>query len=124
MADEKDIIELLDDDDDLITLVDDEGNELYFNHVTDLEYEGKLYACLQSAVMDDSNSEEQDDVLEIFEISVTEENGEKIDNYISIDDDLYDILFDKCLELIDEAYEASEEEEEGDGTIDGKPHKE
>ena len=84
MADEKNIEEF-ENEDALITLVDDEGNEVEFEFLDVVEYEGEEYIVLIE------NDEDADEVV-ILKISPIDDNTEE---YVSIDDeDLLQKLFD------------------------------
>ena len=84
MADEKNIEEF-ENEDALITLVDDEGNEVEFEFLDVVEYEGEEYIVLIE------NDEDADEVV-ILKINPIDDNTEK---YVSIDDeDLLQKLFD------------------------------
>lgn len=87
-------------DDDVITLVDDEGNETEFYHVATLEHEGKFYAYLQEVTEND-----EEGCIEIFELEESDEVKEGEEGYYSflpIDDDLYEVLYDKLMKEIEE----------------------
>ena len=84
MADEKNIQEF-ENEDALITLVDDEGNEVEFEFLDVVEYEGEEYIVLIE------NDEDADEVV-ILKINPIDDNTEE---YVSIDDeDLLQKLFD------------------------------
>ncbi|HCB94677.1 MAG: DUF1292 domain-containing protein [Ruminococcus bromii] len=84
MADEKNIEEF-ENEDALITLVDDEGNEVEFEFLDVVEYEGEEYIVLIE------NDEDADEVV-ILKINPIDDNTEE---YVSIDDeDLLQKLFD------------------------------
>ena len=84
MADEKNIEEF-ENEDALITIVDDEGNEVEFEFLDVVEYEGEEYIVLIE------NDEDADEVV-ILKINPIDDNTEE---YVSIDDeDLLQKLFD------------------------------
>ena len=84
MADEKNIEEF-ENEDALITLVDDEGNEVEFEFLDVVEYEGEEYIVLIE------NDEDADEVV-ILKINPIDDNTEE---YVSIDDEgLLQKLFD------------------------------
>lgn len=83
-------------EDDIVILHDEEGNEIPFHYVTTLEHEGKDYVYLQMA----EDSEEDDLIVEIFELETVEEDGEEYDNLIPVDDELYEVLYNKLLEEV------------------------
>lgn len=89
-------------DEGVIMLEDEEGNEVPFYHVATLEHEGKEYACLQKA-------DDEDPLLEIFELADDEEGDEDFVSLLPIDDDLYEVLYNKL-----EAEIAAETDDECD----------
>lgn len=82
-------------DEDVVMLQDEDGNDIPFHYVATLEHEGKEYVYLQSA---EANDDEL--VIEIFELESVEENGEAYDRLFPIDDDLYEIMYNKLMEEI------------------------
>ena len=78
-------------EDDLVILQDQDGNDVKFHYVYNLEHEGKEYVFLQSA------EEEDDETIEIFAVETVEENGEFFDTLDPVDDDLYEVLYEKLL---------------------------
>ena len=88
--------------DDVVILQDENGHDIAFHYITTLEHEGKEYVYLQSA--DDG---EEDIAVEIFEIQTVEEDGELFDTLLPIDDELYEIMYEK---LMFEIAQSSDEE--------------
>ena len=82
-------------DEDVIMLQDEEGNDIPFYYVTTLEHDGKEYVCLQQA-------DDEDPVLEIFELEEAEEDGEPYDHFLPIEDELYELLYNQLMELMGE----------------------
>ena len=82
-------------DEDVILLQDEEGNDIPFYYITTLEHDGKEYVCLQQA-------DDEDPVVEIFELQEVEENGEPYDHFLPIEDELYELLYNQLLELTGE----------------------
>lgn len=91
MADEKNIEEF-ENDDALITLVDDEGNEVEFEFLDVVEYEGEEYIVLIE------NDEDADEVV-ILKINPIDDDTEE---YTSIDDD---DLLQKLFDIFKQKYE-------------------
>ena len=87
-------------DEDVVMLEDEEGNEIPFYHIATLERNGKEYACLQQA-------EDEDPIVEIFELEEVEEDGEFFYNFLPIDDELYEALYKQ---LEEEVAKMSEED--------------
>ena len=75
-------------DEDVVMLVDEDGTEIPFYHIATLDHEGKEYACLQQA-------DDEDPVVEIFELEEVEEDGDVFYNFLPIDDELYETLYKK-----------------------------
>lgn len=80
-------------DEDVVMLQDEEGHEIPFYHIATLESNGKEYACLQQA-------DDEDPIVEIFELQEVEENGEPFYNFLPIDDDLYEALYKQLEEEV------------------------
>ena len=91
MADEKNIEEF-ENEDALITLVDDEGNEVEFEFLDVVEYEGEEYIVLIE------NDEDADEVV-ILKINPIDDNTE---DYVSIDDE---VLLQKFFDIFKKKYE-------------------
>ena len=84
----------------IIELTDDDGNVTRFEYMTTIDYEGELYVALMLADEDEETEEEEGNVV-ILKIE-QDENGEDI--YVSIEDEaLADAVFQKFLEMVDEA---------------------
>ncbi len=85
MADTKGFVENTDDEGTLITLTDDEGNEVEFEFLDVVEYNGEEFIVLIE------NDEEADEVV-ILKISEIDEETEE---YVSVDDEeLLQTVFD------------------------------
>ena len=80
-------------DEDVIMLEDEDGNEIAFYHIATLERDGKEYACLQQA-------DDEDPIVEIFELEEVEEDGEPYYNFLPIDDELYEALYKQLEEEV------------------------
>lgn len=82
--------------DDVVMLQDEEGNDVPFHYITTLEHEGAEYVYLQSA-----DDEDDDEIaIEIFELQTVEEDGEMFDTLLPVDDDLYETLYTKLMQMI------------------------
>ena len=77
-------------DSDVVLLQDENGNEVPFHYVYNCEHEGKEYVFLQAA-------EDEDESIEIFALQTVEEKGEYYDVLDPVDDDLYEVLYEKLL---------------------------
>lgn len=93
---------------DLVTFSDEDGNEFDLEVIDYFEYEGKEYAALIDAELEE---DETDFDVCIMEIVVHEE--EEIEEFVPVDDDLLDVLF----EIVKERMSCWDCEEECDGTV-------
>jgi putative Holliday junction resolvase len=80
--------------DNIVELVDEDGNDVRFEHLMTLEHEGKPYICL---VPLDPMEDVSEDELVILRI---ETDGDGNDFYATVDDDAeLDAVFEKYLEI-------------------------
>ena len=86
---------------------DENGNDVAFHFVTTLEHEGKTYVYLQG---DDENDEDDAMVIEIFELESEEDGDEAYDRLYPVDDDLYEVLYNKLLEEVQKQAELGDED--------------
>ena len=89
--------------DDVVVLQDENGNDIAFHYITTLEHEGKEFVYLQAA-----DEEEDDLAVEIFELQTVEEDGQLFDTLLPIDDETYEIMYEK---LMFEIAQGSDDEE-------------
>lgn len=75
----------------MVVLQDEDGNDVKFHFVYNMEHEGKEYVFLQAA------ESENEDEIEIFSLKTVEENGETYDVLDPVDDETYDVLYEKLL---------------------------
>ena len=79
---------------DIIELVDEDGQEVSFEHLMTLEHEGKVYICL---VPVEPMEDVEEDELVIMRIETDDEGN---DYYATIDnDEELDAVFEKYLEI-------------------------
>ena len=90
----EELMEEMDNEGTLITLEDEEGNEVEFEFLDVVEYEGEEYIVLIE------NDEDADEVV-ILKINPIDDETEE---YTSIDDDE---LLDKLFEIFKEKYEGN-----------------
>ena len=83
--------------DDVVMLEDENGNEVAFHYITTLEYEGKEYVFLQAAEGEDL------DILEIYELETSEEDGEEMDSLYPVEDELYETLYNLFMAEVEQA---------------------
>ena len=84
---------------DFVTLIDEDGNEVEFEHIDTVEYEGVTYLAFIPAEL----SVEEDAEVVIMQV-VTDENGEELLEGVE-DDDIADAVFN----IVMERAEAEEE---------------
>ena len=85
---------------DFVTLIDEDGNEVEFEHIDTVEYEGVTYLAFIPAEL----SVEEDAEVVIMQV-VTDENGEELLEGVE-DDDIADTVFN----IVMERAEAEDEE--------------
>ena len=85
---------------DFVTLIDEDGNEVEFEHIDTVEYEGVTYLAFIPAEL----SVEEDAGVVIMQV-VTDENGEELLEGVE-DDDIADAVFN----IVMERAEAEDEE--------------
>ena len=85
---------------DFVTLIDEDGNEVEFEHIDTVEYEGVTYLAFIPAEL----SVEEDAEVVIMQV-VTDENGEELLEGVE-DDDIADAVFN----IVMERAEAADEE--------------
>ena len=85
---------------DFVTLIDEDGNEVEFEHINTVEYEGVTYLAFIPAEL----SVEEDAEVVIMQV-VTDENGEELLEGVE-DDDIADAVFN----IVMERAEAEDEE--------------
>ena len=85
---------------DFVTLIDEDGNEVEFEHIDTVEYEGVTYLAFIPAEL----SVEEDAEVVIMQV-VTDANGEELLEGVE-DDDIADAVFN----IVMERAEAEDEE--------------
>lgn len=85
---------------DFVTLIDEDGNEVEFEHIDTVEYEGVTYLAFIPAEL----SVEEDAEVVIMQV-VTDENGEELLEGVE-DDDIANAVFN----IVMERAEAEDEE--------------
>ena len=85
---------------DFVTIIDEDGNEVEFEHIDTVEYEGVTYLAFIPAEL----SVEEDAEVVIMQV-VTDENGEELLEGVE-DDDIADAVFN----IVMERAEAEDEE--------------
>ena len=80
---------------DFVTLIDEDGNEVEFEHIDTVEYEGVTYLAFIPAEL----SVEEDAEVVIMQV-VTDENGEELLSTLDSDEELnrvYDLFMEQIL---------------------------
>ncbi|MCL2176474.1 MAG: DUF1292 domain-containing protein [Firmicutes bacterium] len=90
-----------DEDYPVVTLTDEEGNDVDFEIVWELEYKGKFYQLLHPVEPDDDI--EEDEVL-VFELTPVEDDPEMLNFVLLTDDKLADEVFAQYEKEFDELY--------------------
>ena len=85
---------------DFVTLIDEDGNEVEFEHIDTVEYEGVTYLAFIPAEL----SVEEDAEVVIMQV-VTDENGEELLEGVEGDD-----IADAVFNIVMERAEAEDEE--------------
>ena len=79
----------------IVELVDDEGNEVAFEHLMTLEHNGNVYICLAPA---EPMEDVAEDEMVIMRIEADEETGEDV--YATIEDEAeLDEVFEEYLRI-------------------------
>lgn len=92
---------------DFITLLDEDGNEIEFEHIDTVEYNDGTYVALIPADSTPDNVLDEEGELVILKV-VEDENGEEI--LATIEDDAeYDDVLDLFADRLEEYYEIEEE---------------
>jgi uncharacterized protein YrzB (UPF0473 family) len=97
----------MDEEKDIIELLDENGEQTRFQHVLTFLYEGVRYVALVPA------DEADDDEAEVVILRIEEKDGSDV--YVTIDNEvLLDEVFNEFLDLIDEI-EGEDSGDDGDG---------
>lgn len=98
MNDQNKNMDPMQENDDIVTLLSATGEEIDFVEIAGIAYKGHFYAILQPVQLLDGMDE--DEAL-VFEVSRTEEGGDRFD--IVLDDDIIDAVFAEYGKLYEEA---------------------
>ena len=90
------------DQENIVELVDDEGNEVAFEHLMSLEHKGNVYICLAPIEPMEDVAEDELVIMKILQ----DENGNDFYSTIESEEELNEV-FEKYLEIA----EADDEEE-------------
>ena len=88
----------------LVQLQDENGNEINFEHLMTVEYEGSYYVVLEATEDTDDCKEGEAIILKIIR---DDESGDDV--YATIEDeDELNAVFEKCMAIMEEEDEANE----------------
>lgn len=95
--------------DNVIELIDEEGNSTMFEHIATVEHEGETYIMVVEEEVMNKADENEDEELDAVVLKVeADENG--LDSYVTIEDEeLAAIVFEKCLNALQEELDSDEE---------------
>ena len=86
----------------LVQLQDENGNEINFEHLMTVEYEGSYYVVLEATEDSDDCKEGEAIILKI----IRDEDGEDV--YATIEDEAeFNAVFDRVMEIMEEEDEAA-----------------
>ena len=105
MADEKNIGTPAEEEIEIITLTDENGEDMDFEFLDLVEYEGKRYAVLLPPVEDVEGEDENEDE-EVLILQVEDDGNEENESYVFVDDDdiltaVFDIFKEKFKDEFD-----------------------
>ena len=109
MADEKNIGTPAEEEIEIITLTDENGEDMDFEFLDLVEYEGKRYAVLLPPVEDVEGEDENEDE-EVLILQVEDDGNEENESYVFVDDDdILTAVFDIFKEKFKDEFDFSEE---------------
>ncbi len=89
--------------DNLVQLQDENGNDVYFEHLMTVEHEGSYYVVLEATEDTDDCKEGEAIILKIIQDA---DSGEDV--YATIEDEAeFNAVFDKCMAAMEEEDEAA-----------------
>ena len=93
----------MEDNNNLVQLLDENGNEINFEHLMTVEYEGSYYVVLEATEDTDDCKEGEAIILKIIR---DEESGDDV--YATIEDEAeFNAVFEKCMAIMEEEDEAA-----------------
>ena len=109
MADEKNIGTPAEEEIEIITLTDENGEDMDFEFLDLVEYEGKRYAVLLPPVEDVEGEDENEDE-EVLILQVEDDGNEENESYVLVDDDdILTAVFDIFKEKFKDEFDFAEE---------------
>ena len=109
MADEKNMATSEEEEIDIITLTDENGEDMDFELLDLVEYEGKRYAVLLPPIEDVEGEDENEDE-EVLILQVEDDGTEENESYVFVDDDnILTAVFDIFKEKFKDEFDFTEE---------------
>lgn len=105
MADEMNKSTPVEEEIEIITLTDENGEDMDFEFLDQIDYEGKRYAVLLPPIEDVEGEEENEDE-EVLILQVEEDGNDEAESYVFVDDDdilsaVFDIFKEKFKDEFD-----------------------
>lgn len=109
MADEKNTVTPEEDEIEIITLTDENGEDMDFEYLDTIDYEGKRYAVLLPPI-EDVAGEDEDEDEEVLILQVEDDGTEDSESYVFVDDDdVLSAVFDIFKEKFKDEFDFAEE---------------
>ena len=108
MADEMNVSTPNEEEIEIITLTDENGEDMEFEFLDQVDYEGKRYAVLLPPVEDVDGEENEDE--EVLILQVEDDGNDKTESYVFVDDDdILSAVFDIFKERFKDEFDFAEE---------------
>lgn len=109
MADEKNIGTPVEEEIEIITLTDENNEDMDFELLDEIDYEGKHYVVLLPPVEDVEGEEDNEDE-EVLILQVEDNGNEENESYVFVDDDdILSAVFDIFKEKFKDEFDFAEE---------------
>ena len=109
MADEMNKSTPVEEENEIITLTDENGEDMDFEFLDQIDYEGKRYAVLLPPIEDVEGEEENEDE-EVLILQVEEGGNDEAESYVFVDDDdILSSVFDIFKEKFKDEFDFAEE---------------
>ena len=109
MADEMNKSTPVEEEIEIITLTDENGEDMDFEFLDQIDYEGKRYAVLLPPIEDVEGAEENEDE-EVLILQVEEGGNDEAESYVFVDDDdILSSVFDIFKEKFKDEFDFAEE---------------
>ena len=109
MADEMNKSTPVEEEIEIITLTDENGEDMDFEFLDQIDYEGKRYAVLLPPIEDVEGEEENEDE-EVLILQVEEGGNDEAESYVFVDDDdILSSVFDIFKEKFKDEFDFAEE---------------